>query len=121
MGFVAAGESSEEGLSDMSDVEVCQYLLSAEESALKETVWTQMNQDYLDAQAIKQAHQAAAAQARRRPPLLRTRLRLRACSSALHTPRRTADKPAGCSQVYSPRGRGHETPESLMLKECICI
>ena len=63
----AAGEASDEGLSDMSDVEVCQYLLSAEESALKETVWTQMNQDYLDAQVIKHAHQAAAAQARRRP------------------------------------------------------
>lgn len=62
---VPAGDSEEEDLSDLSDVEVSQYLLSAEESKMKETVWTQMNQDYLDAQAIKLAQQAAAAQVQR--------------------------------------------------------
>lgn len=61
---VAAGDSEDEDLSELSDVEVSQYLLSAEESKMKETVWTQMNQDYLDAQAIKGAQQAAAAQVR---------------------------------------------------------
>ena len=57
-----AGDSEDENLSDLSDVEVSQYLLSAEESQMKETVWTQMNQEYLDAQAIKGAQQAAAAE-----------------------------------------------------------
>ena len=54
------GEGEEEG--DLSDMDVDDCLLSAEETALKERVWTEMNADYLDAQAIRTAQRAAAAE-----------------------------------------------------------
>lgn len=46
----------------MSDVDVDDCLLNPQETMLKERVWTEMNADYLDAQAIKVAQRAAAAQ-----------------------------------------------------------
>lgn len=51
-------------LSDVSDEEAEMFLHSEEEVKLKSIVWTAMNQDYIDKQALKAACQTPKA----RPP-----------------------------------------------------
>ncbi|OVA11069.1 Transcription factor TFIIB [Macleaya cordata] len=58
----AAGDESE-SLSDIDDVEVSGYLHNEEEKRYKKIIWEEMNKEYLEDQAAKEAAAAAAKEA----------------------------------------------------------
>ncbi|GER32636.1 transcription initiation factor brf1 [Striga asiatica] len=52
-----------ESLSDTDDIEVASYLLNEEEKEYKKTIWEEMNKEYLEEQAAKEAAALAAKKA----------------------------------------------------------
>ncbi|XP_011623664.1 transcription factor IIIB 60 kDa subunit isoform X1 [Amborella trichopoda] len=57
---VLASDDESETLSDIDDLEVNGYIHNEEETRLKTIIWTEMNKEYLEEQAAKEAAAAAA-------------------------------------------------------------
>ncbi|KAK9290332.1 hypothetical protein L1049_008499 [Liquidambar formosana] len=62
-GMSTTGHDESESLSDIDDIEVDGYLHNEEEKHYKKIIWEEMNREYLEEQAAKEAAAAAAKQA----------------------------------------------------------